>query len=130
MFATIEPSISAYHLAFGPKGDLFVTGPTQSSFDAVYKVDPHGAVSVFYRGLGRPQGMAFDRDGHLYVAASLGGKRGIVRIAPDGTASVAVAGPGLVGLAFAPGKSAVLASTNAIYHLGWDVAGQPLFDPA
>jgi sugar lactone lactonase YvrE len=130
VFATIEPSISAYHLAFGSKGDLFVTGPTQSSFDAVYKVDPHGAVSVFYRGLGRPQGLAFDRDGHLYVAASLGGKRGIVKITPDGTASVAVAGPGLVGLAFAPGKSAVLASTNAIYHLGWDVAGQPLLDPS
>jgi sugar lactone lactonase YvrE len=130
VFATIEPSVSAYHLAFGPMGDLFVTGPTQSSFDAVYKVDPHGAVSVFYRGLGRPQGMAFDRDGQLYVAASLGGKRGIVKITPDGAASLAVAGPGLVGLAFAPGKSAVLASTSAIYHLGWDVAGQPLIDPS
>src|SRR6202158_3628769 len=130
VFATIEPSISAYHLAFGPKGDLFVTGPTQSSFDAVYKVDPHGAVSVFYRGLGRPQGMAFDRDGHLYVAASLGGKRGIVKISPDGTASVAVAGRGVGGLGVAPGRSAVLASTTAVHHLGWDVAGQPLLDPA
>src|SRR2546430_5942605 len=74
VFATIEPSVSAYHLAVGPKGDLFVTGPTTSSFDAVYKIDPHGAVSVFYRGLGRPQGMAFDREGNLYVAASLAGK--------------------------------------------------------
>jgi hypothetical protein len=130
VFATMEPSVSAYHLAFGPKGDLFVTGPTQSSFDAVYKVDPQGAVSVFYRGLGRPQGLAFDRDSNLYVAASLGGKRGIVKITPDGSASLAVAGPGLVGLAFAPGRSAVLASTNAVYHLGWDVAGQSLLDPA
>src|SRR5258708_10078440 len=82
VFATIEPSVSAYHLAFGPKGDLFVTGPTQSSFDAVYKVDPHGAVSVFYRGLGRPQGLAFDRDCQLYAAASRGGRRGIVKITP------------------------------------------------
>ena len=56
-------------------GDLFVTGPTTSSFDSVYKVDPHGVVSTFYRGLGRPQGMAFDREGNLYVAASLAGKR-------------------------------------------------------
>jgi sugar lactone lactonase YvrE len=130
VFATIEPSVSAYHLAFGPKGDLFVTGPTQSSFDAVYKVDPQGAVSVFYRGLGRPQGLAFDRDGNLYVAASLGGKRGIVKITPDGAASLAVAGPGLVGLAFAPGRSAILASTSAVHHLGWDIAAQPLLDPA
>src|SRR2546430_16884112 len=74
VFATIEPSVSAYHLAVGPTGDLFVTGPTTSSFDSVYKIDPHGAVTVYYRGLGRPQGMAFDREGNLYVAASLAGK--------------------------------------------------------
>src|SRR5512140_2668178 len=73
VFATLEPSISAYHLAFGPGGDLFVTGPTTSSFDAVYRIDTHGQVSVFYRGLGRPQGIAFDTAGYLYVAASLGG---------------------------------------------------------
>src|SRR5207245_10452442 len=63
VFATIEPSVSAYHLAFGPKGDLFVAGPTTSSFDSVYKVDPHGAVSIYYRWLGPPQGLAFDLDG-------------------------------------------------------------------
>jgi IPT/TIG domain len=128
VFATLEPSVSAYHLAFGPRGDLFVTGPTASSFDSVYKIDPHGAVSLFYRGLGRPQGLAFDRDENLYVAASLGGKRGIVKVTPDGKASLVVAGPGLVGLAFAPGRSAVLASTNAVHHLAWDVAGQSVFD--
>jgi hypothetical protein len=130
VFATLEPSVSAYHLAFGRHGDLFVTGPTQSSFDAIYKVDPHGAVSVFYRGLGRPQGLAFDCDGNLYAAASLGGKRGIVRITPDGNASLAVAGPGLVGLAFAAGRSAILASNNAVHHLAWDVAGLPLLAPS
>jgi len=128
VFATLEPSVSAYHLAVGPKGDLFVTGPTTSSFDSVYKIDPHGAVSVFYRGLGRPQGLAFDREGNLYVAASLGGKRGIVRITPDGNATLAVAGSGVVGLAFAPGRSAVLATTNAIHHLAWDIPGHPLIE--
>ena len=33
VFATLEPSIAAYHLAFGPDGSLFVTGPTTSSHD-------------------------------------------------------------------------------------------------
>jgi hypothetical protein len=130
VFATLEPSVSAYHLAFSPKGDLFVTGPTQSSFDAIYKVDPHGAVSVFYRGLGRPQGMAFDKDGNLYAAASLSGKRGIVRVTPNGEASLSVAGPGLVGLAFTAGRSAILASTSALHHLAWDVPGMPLLAPS
>jgi hypothetical protein len=126
VFATLEPSVSAYHLAFGPGGDLFVTGPTTSSFDSVYKIDSHGRVSTFYRGLGRPQGLAFDIDGNLYVAASLSGKRGIVKITPDAKASLEVAGPGLVGLAFAPGRSAVLATTGAVHHLSWEVQGAPL----
>lgn len=76
VFATVEPSIAAYHLAFAPDGDLYVTGPTTSSFDAVHRINPAGEVSVFYRGLGRPQGIAFDEDGNLYVAASYGGRRG------------------------------------------------------
>ncbi len=38
---------------------------------------------VFYRGLGRPQGLAVDIEGNLYVAASLNGRRGIVKVTPD-----------------------------------------------
>jgi len=126
VFATLEPSVSAYHLAFGPHGDLFVSGPTTSSFDCVYKIDPQGNVSTFFRGLGRPQGIAFDVDGNLYVASSLSGKRGIVRIAPDGHAALEVAGAGLVGLACAPGRSVILATTGAVHHLAWNIQGLPL----
>jgi sugar lactone lactonase YvrE len=126
VFATLEPSVSAYHIAFGRGGDMFVTGPSTSSFDCVYKVDPHGSVSVFYRGLGRPQGLALDVEGNVYVAASLAGKRGIVKITPQGEASLEVAGQGLVGLAFAPGKSAVLATNNAVHYISWNIQGLPL----
>ncbi|HUA15426.1 MAG TPA: gluconolaconase [Verrucomicrobiae bacterium] len=126
VFATLEPSVSAYHLAFGPQGDLFVTGPTTSSFDCVHKIDPRGAVTTFYKGLGRPQGLAFDVDGNLYVAASLGGRRGIVKITPEGDARLEVAGHGLVGLAFAPGRSVILATTNSVHHLSWNIQGLPL----
>ncbi len=126
VFATLEPSVSAYHIAFGPQGDMFVTGPSTSSFDCVYKVDPHGTVSVFYRGLGRPQGLALDVDGNIYVAASLAGKRGIVKITPQGNASLEVSGQGLVGLAFAPGKSAILATNSAVHHISWNIQGRPL----
>jgi sugar lactone lactonase YvrE len=129
VYATLEPSVSAYHLAFGPGGYLYVTGPTISSFDVVHRIDPHGTVDVFYRGLGRPQGLAFDAEGNLYVAASLNGKRGIVRITPDQKASLVVSGHNLVGLAFAPGRAAVLATNNAVYHLSWDIQGRRLIDP-
>jgi sugar lactone lactonase YvrE len=126
VFATLEPSVSAYHIAFGPHGDMFVTGPSTSSFDSVYKVDPHGTVSVFYRGLGRPQGLALDVEGNVYVAASLAGKRGIVKITPQGKANLEVSGQGLVGLAFAPGKSAILATNSAVHHISWNIQGLPL----
>jgi len=126
VFATLEPSVSAYHLAFNPKGELFVTGPTTSSFDCIYKIDPQGSVSTFYRGLGRPQGLAFDREANLYVAASLAGKRGIVQVTPRGEATLQVAGQGLVGLAFAPGGAVVLTTTDSVHHLSWEIQGLPL----
>src|ERR1700758_5852545 len=122
VFATLEMSVSAYHLAFGPHGDLFVTGPN----DRVFKIDPNGSVSTFYKGLGRPQGLAFDAEGKLCVAASLAGTRGIVKITPDAKAKLEVSGQGLVGLAFAPGRSVILAATSAVHHLLWNIPGLKL----
>lgn len=126
VYATLEPSVAAYHLAFGANGNLYVSGPTTSSNDAVFEIDPHGAVTVFYQGLGRPQGLAFDFDGNMYVAASLGGRRGIVKITPDRKASLAISGNNLVGLAFAPNQSIVLADSTSIFALQWDVSGRVL----
>lgn len=125
VFATIEPSVAAYHLAFGMDGSLYVTGPTTSSFDQIYRISPHGEVAPFYRGLGRPQGLAFDARNNLYIAASLAGRRGVVRITPGGEASLAVSGQGLVGVAFA-GNSMILASSASIYRLQAGIEGLSL----
>jgi len=126
VFATLEPSLSAYHLAFSPSGDLYVTGPTTSSYERVYKISPAGEVSIFFRGLGRPQGLAFDKKGNLYVAASLGGKRGIVRLTPQAEAEIVVGGSNIVGLALLPTHRAFIATNNALFVLDWDVEGLPL----
>ncbi|MCU1234111.1 MAG: hypothetical protein JWP63_2078 [Candidatus Solibacter sp.] len=127
VFATLEPSISAYHLTFGPDGYLYVTGPTTSSFDAVYRISHEGEVEVFYRGLGRPQGMAFDEAGTLYVAASISGRKGVVRITQEKQADLFLSGPGIVGLAFSPSKSMIVTTTNAIYRTDVGIKGRPLF---
>jgi sugar lactone lactonase YvrE len=124
--ATLEPSVAAYHRAFNATGTLFVTGPTTSSNQAIYAIDPDGSTSVFYQGLGRAQGIAFDVDDNLYVAASLRGRRGIVRITPDKQASLAISGSNLVGLAFLEDGCAALATRDALYHVDLGITGRPL----
>ncbi|WP_188758533.1 Vgb family protein [Edaphobacter acidisoli] len=126
VFATLEPSVAAYHLAFNNAGTLFVTGPTTSSNQAIHAIDHAGNISVFYRGLGRAQGMAFDIDGNLYVAASLHGQRGIVRITPAAEATLAISGNNLVGLTFLEDGNAALATRDALYHIALDIEGRPL----
>ncbi len=123
-FASLEPSVAAYHLAFGPDGDLYVTGPTVSSFDRVARIDSTGGVTNFYTGLGRPQGLAFDVEGNLYVAASLRGHRGIVRITPDGgRAEMVVCGATLVGLALDERGDMIVAGTQRVYRLPLGISG-------
>ena len=124
VFATLEPSIAAYHLAFGPEDYLYVTGPTTSSFDSVYRISKAGEVETFCRGLGRPQGLAFDAEGRLYVAASLGGRRGIIRIDQSRKPEQFLSGPGIVGLAFSPSRSIVLATHNALFRVDVNIAGR------
>ncbi len=126
VFATLEPSIAAYHLGFGPEDYLYVTGPTTSSFDTIYRISKAGEVETFYRGLGRPQGLAFDAKGRLYVAASLGGRRGLIRIDESRKPAQFLSGPGIVGLAFTPSKSLVLATHNALFRVDVEIAGRPM----
>jgi hypothetical protein len=123
VFATLEPSVAAYHLAFGIDETLYVTGPTTSSHESVYAIDRNGAITVFYRGLGRAQGLAIDISGAVYVAASLGGRRGVVRITQSGEASLAIAGSGIVGLAFVPGGNALVATATSIYDVALGIEG-------
>ena len=127
VFATLEPSVAAYHLAFRDDGVLLVTAPTTSSHQPIYAIDPDGSPRVFYRGLGRPQGMALDVEGNVYVAASLAGRRGIVRVNPEGTeAELVVSGNDLVGLCFVEDCCAALATATTLYHVELGITGRAL----
>lgn len=126
VFATLEPSVAAYHLAFTDSGTLLVSGPTTSAHETIHAIEPDGSISGFYSGLGRPQGIALDKSGNVYVAASLHGRRGVVKITPERAASLVVSGSGIVGLAFLPEGDAVLATRDTVYHVGLDIAGRLL----
>jgi sugar lactone lactonase YvrE len=117
VFATAEPSIAAFHLAFGPDGYLYLTGPTTSSFDCVQRITPDGDVEEYLRGFGRPQGIAFDREGRLYLAASYQGHKGVFRIDQDKSVTQAVSGPGIVGLAFLPSGDMAITTSSSVYRL-------------
>lgn len=125
--ATLEPSVSAYHMAVNAEGRLFVTAPTLSSNEAIWAVEPNGDTRPWFRGLGRPQGLTISSDGDLYVAACLHGRRGLVRVTAAGEASLVLAGANLVGVAFSPLGSAVLTTHDAIYDVDLGVEGLELF---
>ncbi len=123
IFTTLEPSVAAYHLAFGADGNLYVSAPQLSGFDNIWRIDKYGEVEVFYRGLGRPQGLAFDTSGNLYVAACLRGKRGIVRITPDREAEMFVAGTNIIGLCFTRRGEMIVATSDTVYRLNVGIHG-------
>jgi sugar lactone lactonase YvrE len=116
-FATLPPSVAAFHLALAPDGALHVTAPTLSSYDGIYRIEPGGAVSQPYTGFGRPQGLAFDASGVLFVVEALAGSSGLYRIVADGAPELVLSGPGLVGVAFDPGGGLVVCSNDTAYRV-------------
>ena len=118
VFASIPASVAAFHLAFGPDGFLYVTAPTLGARDCVYRVSTDGEVDIVHDGFGRPQGLAFDSRGDLYVVDALAGASGVYRLPLDRPADAerVVSGGSLIGLAFDPRGGFVLASGDTLFR--------------
>lgn len=114
-FATLPPSVAAFHMALSDDG-LYVTAPTLSASDVIYRIAFTGEVSVFHAGFGRPQGLAFGPDGVLYVVEALAGVSGLYRVPGDTTPALMVGGPRLVGVAFDSAGHVVLCSSDTAYR--------------
>ena len=101
-----------------------MTSPGLASSDAVYAIDDGGHVEIYFRGLGRPQGIAFDTDGNLYVAAAYRGRRGIIRISPGSIdAELFVAGMNVIGLCFNRSGDMIVATTESLFSIPAGVQG-------
>ncbi len=123
-WALLEPSVSAYHMAFGKDENLYVTAPGLCSYDSVFRIGKDGLDEIYFKGLGRPQGLAFDRDGNLYVAACLKGRHGIVKISgDDNRAEIFVAGMAIVGVCFSKQGEMIVATNDAVYSLPIETYG-------
>ncbi len=116
-FATLPASVAAFHLAIGPDEALYATGPTLSPRDHLYRIDASGRVEPYATGFGRPQGLAFDAHGALYLVEALAGMCGIYRIGPGGARELVLSGADLVGLAFDPHGGLVVVSNDTAYRL-------------
>ncbi len=123
-FTVMDASVAAYHMAFGPDGRMFLTAPGLASHDAVHAIDKEGFDEKFFRGLGRPQGLAFDKAGNLYVVACYQGRHGIVKISPDGaSAEQFVAGNNVVGLCFNRAGDMIVATNDSVYTIPCGIEG-------
>jgi sugar lactone lactonase YvrE len=126
VFARLDPTMTGYHLAFGDDGWLYVSYPTLSGSDQIYRITPEGEVHPFVRGLGRAQGIAFDAVQNLYVVAHYEGVGGVIRITPTGTMTRVIAGVNLVGLAFGRHGDLILTDNSTVYKLAFGVQGRLL----
>ena len=115
-FATLPPSVAAFHLAMSPEGELHVTAPTLGTYDPIYKIDRRGQITTIASSLGRPQGLAFGPDRKLYVVDALAGSSGLHRLEADGSVTPVVAGGTLIGVAFGPNGTLVVASNETAYR--------------
>jgi sugar lactone lactonase YvrE len=115
-FASLPPSIAAFHLAIAPDGALYVTAPTLSSSDSLYRIERDGTVTVRPERFGRPQGLAFDRTGALFVTEALAGASGLYRLG-GGEPELVVSAPGLVGVAFDGHGALVVCSNETAFRL-------------
>lgn len=115
-FASLPPSIAAYHLVFGADDLLYVTGPTLDTRDRVYRIDRHGRIETAFEGFGRPQGLAVDAHGDLFVAEALAGSSGIYRLRPGTSPELIVSGPIVIGLAFDPRGGFIVCTEDTAYR--------------
>ena len=124
-FAVLPPSIAAFHLAFGPDAHLYATAPTLGTNDGVYRISPDGVAAMWCAGFGRPQGLAFDNAGHLFLVDALAGSSALYRIRVDEPREpeLMLAGGPLIGLAFDPHGGIALAASETVYRLNVPLRG-------
>jgi sugar lactone lactonase YvrE len=125
-YATLPSSVAAFHLAYGPDDCLYVTAPTLSTRDPLYRITRDRVVTSVADAFGRPQGLAFDSTGALFVVDALAGAAGLYRVdvsQPAPTPVFVLAAVSLVGVTFDPDGGLILAANDTIWKL--DVGLRP-----
>lgn len=104
-------------IIFDAAGNLYGSNYVGSK---VYKRTPDGTETVFVTGIGSPNGMAFNDDGTIVLAANTGNK--LYKLFPDGTKEVlipSISGPS--GMLRMPNSDTILVTTY-LQHKIWKLA--------
>jgi sugar lactone lactonase YvrE len=91
-----------------------------STHDPLYRITPDRLVETVCDGFGRPQGLAVDSTGTLYVVDALAGASGLYRVAlgqPNPEPELVLTAPSLIGVVFDPAGGVILASSDTIWRL-------------
>ena len=115
VFAEVLESMVAFHLALDLEGNLLVSSPSLSSYNHIFMIDRFGKVIPMQGGFGRPQGMAVDKNGNIYLCEAKAGDSAVYKIAPSGQITTVLTGPVMVGLAFDKKGNLAVACQDAVY---------------
>ena len=125
VFAEVPESMVACHLAFDLDGNLLVSSPGLSSYNTIFLVDLYGKAIPLYGGFGRPQGLAVDQTGNIFLCEAKAGDSAILKISQSGEITTAVTGPIMVGVAFDGQGNLAVCSLSAVYRLPLGNSKQP-----
>lgn len=117
VFVEVPESHVAVHLAFDREGNLLVSSPSLSSSNDLWMIDPFGKLIPLHGGFGRPQGVAVDREGSIYLCEAKAGDSSIYRISKTGEMEPLVTGPVMVGVALDPKGNLAVATEDSVYFV-------------
>jgi hypothetical protein len=115
VFAEIPESMVAFHMAMDLEGNLLVSNPGLSSYNHILLIDSYGKVIPLYGGFGRPQGVAVDTKGSIYLCEAKAGESAIVKILSSGEIRTLISGPIMVGVAVDKLGNIAVTTSDSVY---------------
>ncbi len=80
-------------------------------------IDPFGKALPLHGGFGRPQGIAVDAKGSIYVCEAKAGESAILKILAGGEIRSLISGPVMVGVALDKMGNIAVTTPDAVYIL-------------
>lgn len=115
VFAEIPESMVAFHLSVDLEGNLLVSNPGLSSYNHILLIDAYGKAIPLYGGFGRPQGIAVDKSGNIYICEAKAGDSSVMKVQTNGDIRPLISGPVMVGVALDKLGNIAVTTQDTVY---------------